>query len=221
MPYALPLTHFRAEGVIGATAATPVEAWSFGFHLSGAMLPDGYDAVLPGCWAAVAALIGRTDATGAMFHPQVWLTEVMAASKGADGKLQAGFYSRYSEGPVNGKASQASSAAVPFQTALAVTLDAGKPAAGRFNRFYLPVPAGGDLQVGLLTTDRALGYATAARTMLNAVSFAMNLDGITVASARWGTNRPPEVVKVGRVPDTVRSRRTSLVEDYQIQPFPS
>lgn len=213
MPYALPLTHVRLEGTLGTTTVDS-EVWSFGFYVSGALLPEGYDVALPGIWDAAAAYILGASSPEATFSPDVFLTEVMAASVQADGRLQAGYYSRYAEARVQGT----SSARGPWQVCSAVTLDAGKPAAGRFNRFY-PPPQSQAVTGGIITAATALARANAARTLVNAVASALEAvgtdahDGV-VASERFGSNRAIADVKVGRVPDTQRRRRNNLLEEY-------
>lgn len=215
MPYSVPLTHVRIEGVIGATAAAPVEVWSFGFHVSGALLPAGYDAALPAVWDAAAAYITNTAAE-AGFSPEVWLTEVMAGSLDADGTLSTGFYSRYAEAAVKGTGA----GNIPLQLTTAVTLDAGKPAAGRFNRFY-PPPQPMVTTLGQITQVVANARAIAARTLVNACVDALEdqqgteaFNGV-VASSRYQSNRLIQNVRVGRVPDVQRRRRNGLSEAYQ------
>jgi hypothetical protein len=227
MPYASPLTHVRAEGVFGSSASSPVEQWSFGFYVAGAELPAGYDAVLPDVWSALARYIGNST-NFATFYSDTWLTEVMAAEITPAGGLAQGYYSRYAApgGAVSG-VSNAGSA--PYQLTSAVTLDAGKPAAGRFNRFY-PPPQYGGTTLGLIAPEAAQARANVAKTMLREVATALSPTtlksdwfGVTtvgvefrpvVASKVHGSSRNIQAVRVGRVQDTQRRRRNSLPEGY-------
>jgi hypothetical protein len=215
MPYAVPLTHFRAAGHFGSSAVLPLETWTFGFYIGGAALPAGYLLSLPAAYNAVRDYIGGVDAAG--FSNEVWLTEVAAAALNADGTLQTGFYSRFFGTP---KAGGVQSAAGEFDTTWAITLDAGLPSAGRFNRFY-PPPQRPIITLGSITATDATLLATRAKSMLEGVNTAMSASpgagttgGIVVASQRWGTNRSLAAIKCGRVPDSQRRRRRSLQENY-------
>lgn len=218
MPYAVPLTHVRIEGTYGTLATDEVEIWSFGFYVSGALLPEGYLAAGPALWDAAAAYIGNS-ATGATFAPEVWLKEVMAASVEADGTLSAGYYSRYAESPVKG----VGATLFPWTLSSCVTLDAGKPAPGRFNRFYPPAQNGLP-QNGLLAETTAQARADAAWFLVNNSVTALEAIGTAafqgvVASARYGTNRPIDSVKVGRRLDQQRRRSNAIPEQYMVTPY--
>jgi hypothetical protein len=108
---------------------------------------------------------------------------------------------------------------VPFQQALAVSLGttATRGIATK-GRFFLPRPK---LQVdpdGRHPADGILAIANLAKTWLNA----LHGIGFLPAIMSQGTQAHPApehnsvtTVRVGRVPDTIRSRRRNLVEDYQ------
>jgi hypothetical protein len=115
----------------------------------------------------------------------------------------------------------------PAQIACAVTLrTALARGRGSRGRFYVPAPAvmtslGTD---GRLTTEQAGNLATGAAALLNDINttYWARDGGLRVAmrvgvASDIGTGifQPATAVEVGRVPDTIRSRRSSLSEDHQ------
>lgn len=115
----------------------------------------------------------------------------------------------------------------PAQLACAVSLrTAVERGRGSRGRFYLPAPAalatvGAD---GRLTTAQAGGLATGAKALIDAINqtYWARDGGLRVAmrvgvasNIGAGVFQPATYVEVGRVPDTIRSRRSSLVEDHQ------
>lgn len=116
---------------------------------------------------------------------------------------------------------------LPAQLALAVTLrTARERGRGSRGRFYLPtvgVLASLDAS-GRLSTEQATNLATGAAQLVDAINqtyWARGgglLVGMRVGVASnigTGVFEPATAVEVGRVPDTIRSRRSSLVEDHQ------
>lgn len=111
-----------------------------------------------------------------------------------------------------------SSGTVPPQVALAITLRTiARRGLASSGRFYVPVPAydltaDGRLSVANATT--IVGYAT---TLLNALDDAMDdwTPGV-VSNVGAGARRVVSHVEVGRVYDTIRTRRISLPEEYVI-----
>lgn len=108
----------------------------------------------------------------------------------------------------------------PAQCSLAVTLrtDAARGRASS-GRFYIPY-IGATLQAdGRLAVAAATDVANAATTMLEALETALPGWAVSVMSnIGEGTRRRVSHVEVGRVVDTIRSRRTSLEEDRQAGP---
>lgn len=105
----------------------------------------------------------------------------------------------------------------PAQVALAITLDTnrlrGLAARGRF---YLPVPSAPVAADGLISTATAQLYADGATELINDLNAILGDDRpIGVASdVRQGAFQVVRQVRVGRVYDTIRSRRRALPEDY-------
>lgn len=108
---------------------------------------------------------------------------------------------------------------MPAQVALAVTLrtaiDRGRASKGRF---YLPPTdqvvsnIGSD---GRISVGGALGTATAARALINSINATYDLVGRVGVASNAGVGRFEIVTKVsvGRVPDTIRSRRSTQAEE--------
>lgn len=104
------------------------------------------------------------------------------------------------------------------QVALAVTLHTAKRGPRGRGRFYLPAPGlplGADARLSDVHRDEV---RSAVVTFLDNINNEAGLDaldlGVTVASS-YGDNSAVTGVRVGRVFDTIRSRRRSVVEDYE------
>jgi hypothetical protein len=100
------------------------------------------------------------------------------------------------------------------------TPKAGGGAASR-GRFYLPIPnvgsaLGGDGRVTVVERDNQRTFATTFISSLNAAVPGWSVG--VVSDVGVGRERTVRNVRVGRVLDTMRSRRTSLVEDYSVGP---
>ncbi len=113
---------------------------------------------------------------------------------------------------------------LPWQNSVAVTLDAGYPAKGRFGRFYLPPQCLTIEDTGLVSLTQATGVRTAVSSLLNDLSNLAGLDlgfGLVVIGRTGveGTRRNVESVRVGRVVDTQRRRRRQVAENYLTIPF--
>lgn len=105
----------------------------------------------------------------------------------------------------------------PPQVSLAVSLVTVRRGATGRGRFYIPGPnADLDGLSGVSSID-ALAIRDSTRTLLEDLNNTPGLDGVSpkvvVASSR-GYNTDVNGVRVGRVFDTIRSRRSSLLESY-------
>lgn len=111
----------------------------------------------------------------------------------------------------------ASSVYTPPQIALAVSLRTGvRRGLAHTGRFYLPTPAFVPNADGRITTAQAQSAATATTTFLNALHAALpGWRAGVVSDVGAGAARAVTHVEVGRVLDTIRSRRTSLPEAHE------
>lgn len=103
----------------------------------------------------------------------------------------------------------------PNQTALVATLETGlaRGLAHR-GRMFLPLPRYGLQADGRITAADALAAATSVAGLLSALNGVAGFGDVIVASnVREGAVNSVTAVSVGRVLDTVRSRRTSLGEE--------
>ena len=104
------------------------------------------------------------------------------------------------------------------QTALAVSLVTGRRGPTGKGRFYLPCPTALHDDTFLISAAAAEGVRASAVTLINDLNNLPGLDsfpsfGVVVASSK-GYNTPVTGVRVGRVVDVIRSRRSSIAEAY-------
>ena len=106
---------------------------------------------------------------------------------------------------------------VPPQTAVAISLlTAKKRGLAHRGRFYLPMlgqPTGPD---GRMSTSRQADLGAAVVTLLQGLNAAIGPNQVlgVVSNRRTGASNPVTEIAVGRVYDTIRSRRKKLEEDY-------
>ena len=116
--------------------------------------------------------------------------------------------------PATIKGTAGPSAVKPFQVAHCLTLHTGKRGAQNRGRFYSPLPTltlSPDGLVGLADCE-AIGTATA--SLLSQINLTLFNDTKLIVASSKGHNSFVTGVTVGRVLDTVRSRRRSLKESY-------
>lgn len=108
---------------------------------------------------------------------------------------------------------------VPPQCALVLTLDTGVRGRSRFGRMYLPFQA---LTLGLdgrITEASQQNILTTAATFINNASNAVGIDlgweACVASNVGSGSLNRVQAVRVGRVVDTMRSRRRSMDEAYK------
>lgn len=111
----------------------------------------------------------------------------------------------------------------PFSHAVAISLQSLFPGQNGRGRFYLPLPAPGAAVDGLFLVASQTGLRDAAKVFLdglNASAATFGAAKVCVASKGSvlkgipGANHLVTSVRVGRVPDTMRSRRSALSEAY-------
>ncbi len=213
MPFA-PHIRITALGRLGNSSG---ERFSYGVNMH-APADDrivGLDAN-QSVWADVAADVRAFHTRGATALAETAVLEtVKVASIGADG--------RYTGDPViidvvdaNGQGG-ISNVTLP-QAALAVSLGTARRGPTGRGRFYLPMP------IIVLSPDtllmdapKALAIQGSAATFINALNNQPGIDvlGLQVCvSSTKGYNSTVTTLRVGRVVDTMRSRRNALPESY-------
>lgn len=108
------------------------------------------------------------------------------------------------------------SGGLPNQCALAVTLrTAAKRGLANSGRFYLPYLRSLQTAGGQILSTAVEPIADQVTVLLNSLNAALDPWRVSVISdVRDGAVRPVTHVEVGRVVDTIRSRRTSIPEAY-------
>lgn len=144
-----------------------------------------------------------------------FLTEVRLDQVGADGKIVADPI--FAQGPTYGGGGMVPKQ--PPSCAVVLTLDTLTRGRSRFGRMFLPitsVPLGTD---GAMSASDQGSILTACKTFIQDVSNAPGIDAgseVVVASGVGGGSlNTVRSVRVGRVIDTMRSRRRSMDESYK------
>lgn len=109
--------------------------------------------------------------------------------------------------------------ALPLQCAVAVTLVAGTRPNGTplRGRFYLPAPQGtvaAYSSAGQLTTTAQTACLDFVEALLNELTSTVAFRAPQVWSRSLATTQTIEEIRVGRIVDTIRSRRNALDESY-------
>jgi hypothetical protein len=218
-----PPAHFniRFSGIMG-TEAAPWEIFVFGLNL----IPPAANAeATPAARSALAAACRQAFAGGLhqTISSECKLTRTRVADIGPAGLVRRDFFGAYAQNddetvvPCTGSPGKAPQVALAVST---VTQFAGRTGRGRF---YLPLPDYAPLEQGLLPEVTRQAVLTRAVTFLNAINTAAVANGfgrLCIASGgSVTTNQPPALipitaVRVGRVLDTMRSRRSALNEAY-------
>lgn len=189
------------------------EQFSWGLSLIADFPTDnaGFSAVPAGVRDAVASFHQQTSQAAAR------LTTVKLNLIGTNGKYASSTDTTVYDYPT--PVAGGGSGVVPAQIALAVSLVTGaKRGLASKGRFYIPVPIGTLGTDGLLPAATSASVASQAATLINAIHAGVGGDwrvGV-VSDVGAGAQREVTSLRVGRVLDTIRSRRTSLPESYQV-----
>ena len=200
--------------VSGTLWSSEAFTWTLALSDQDDLMPEGAPETVP---ASIVTAVQAFHATTGMICNEARLTQIKLNRIGLDGR-----YISQSETVLHDFAPPgipgASSSPVAPQIALAVSLVTEKrrgPA--NAGRFYLPLPAYPPAAGGVITTANATAVATAATTLLNALNTAVPAHRVVVMSnVGGGASEQVTRVRVGRVLDTMRSRRTSLPEGYVV-----
>ncbi len=207
-PFYKPHLRLSLTGVLGDMGQ---EAFSFGVSLSTGVLAGEqngplFQDIVQDC----VAYFQRPDT---QISQSARLREVKLAFIGADGKYTN---NALISAPLDIPGPDAR-ARHPFQCSLAVSLGTDRRGSSGRGRYYLPMPAMGVGADGEISNGDALFCRNSAQTWLNALNNSPGVDnttgGVIIASGK-GFETKVTTVRVGRVVDTVRSRRRSLDEAY-------
>jgi hypothetical protein len=220
-PMSVP-THFKFV-FRGVFLNTP-ETWSFSTHMSRDN-DAGLDAELTDISVesvddALFGLIGS-----GLISSRVEVSDWRAYKIGTNGNMEgnAPLLREFEPGEFVG---QAAGVQYPPQVALVVTTVGPDRGPGRFGRFYLPgpnKPLGADARISIA---HAQEYVTVATTFLKSLSDSIDLEALQSAEglnispgppgSPTGTRQTVDHVEVGRVYDTLRNRRKSLLEEREL-----
>jgi hypothetical protein len=210
-------THFRFT-VRGVFVGTP-ETWSFGMHFSRDN-PAGSDAQINNIdvdqvTGAIYTFFGAIDSK----IPQNcevsdWRMYVIGTNNRLEGNP---LVEDVSASHIKGQGT----VAYPPQIAIKVTTVGANRGPGKFGGFYLPTMmpvVSTDLRV---TAQNATNLAESCSTFMKSVSNQIDLEGPLQSSAGLnisqsgpaGARQEIDHIEVGRVLDTLRNRRKSMVED--------
>jgi hypothetical protein len=211
----VPHQRLTFSGVFGSVAS-PVEIWNWGLALERIVDVGQMET---GVAAARQAWVTHL---APIQPPSVNLTRVRIADINELGRVNVtstgAYVQRDAVTPAAGTGS-AGTAVMPLQTATVVSLMTNRAGPTGKGRFFLPwthQPLQNDFR---MTEAASTTVATALKSFLNAVVAGFTVSGITpvprlVVSSSKGYLSPVTGVRVGRVPDTMRSRRSALLEGY-------
>lgn len=199
------------RGIYG-TVAAPLEEWSFSLKFENKV--DDTIERLQG-FADGALSAGWTVHLDEVFPTDVRLTECRAAYILGSGLTQVNSDGTYLQGvkanlDLPGVAVGANP--LPLQTALCVSLQTARSGPTGKGRFYVPTPGVNLDSSHVMPQGATEAYATAFGQFINGLETAMDRRCI-VASSK-GYTSPVTSVRVGRVLDTMRSRREGQAEGY-------
>lgn len=217
-----PHTRVTFSGIFGATTA-PVEEWMF--NLSAGTFPNRSTTDLEA--AAAACGTAWTTHLASLYWPSTVLQRVRVADLNADGHVLRRTSGAFIQGDHvqnrPGTATGGTENRFPLSTALCVSLGTALPGQAGKGRFYLPWPSytgiGTDYRLAASTAD---DIATKCKAFVNALTVALQADvsvsaASSATSGKQATLTPVDFVRIGRVPDTMRSRRSRMLEGYSVQ----
>lgn len=215
-------THFKFT-VRGTFDSSP-ETWVTGFHVTRANAGEadaGYDDIDEGAVTdAVTGFFG-----GSTFCANAKVSDWRAYVIGTDGKMEGDaplLHDFVGAGP----SGSAGAWKYPAQVACVVSLISEHRGAAKRGRMYLPAPAAPLASGGRISTGDSDSIREATTTFLKAVADAVDLEVLTQAAvcnvskgppgSTTGTLQEVDHLEVGRVYDTIRSRRRSMIEGYSV-----
>lgn len=181
----------------------------------------GMPTVSPATLASVAGVVGTwysaAFSTGCAFANSLSLTGIKLNRIGTDGRYADNETMEHVYGtPLIGSYSGTIQPQVTMVATLETALERGRASKGRM---YLPpnMAAGLPAADGRTTSAYALGTANGVKSLINALNGVYTLIGRVGVASDAGAGRFEHVtgVRVGRVIDTMRSRRSSFSEDYE------
>lgn len=210
MPYA-PHNRITLSGTFG-TPTSPIEEWSWSFATSPST--GGSPSAMQSLATEVQALYGTH--LKAQFGGNVWLTRTRAAAITETGNVAKTGDGAFIQGDnlsqIAGTGTQASQPTL--QQALVVTLLTARAGSTGRGRMFLPWPIHAVNTTYVLPQANVDLVATAVANFLSAVALSNSFVGGIEVSSSKGYSSPVTSLRVGNVPDTMRSRRGRMIEQY-------
>lgn len=198
-----PYTQVTVSGVFGSAAA-PIEIWSWSLKFEGAETINDE--------AASAFTVHDRYVThlAPLFPAEIVTTRVRVSQHEAGGLVRKNSDGAYIQGDDVRVAAGTGGAAnkLPLQTAVCVSLLTARAGATGKGRFFLPYTVHGinaDYRLAAASTD---AIATAVKGFINSIT---TLGRPVVVSSK-GYRTPVVKIGVGRTLDTMRSRRSHLLD---------
>jgi hypothetical protein len=219
MTYAHPFLRLVVIGGLYDTSAPGVAGETFSFSLS--LIPDD-DSGTPGTVpttvpAALITALSTFFTESGMISSNAIIRTVKLNLIGVDGRYEnQETVLDELEDPIQGTSSERPAPQVALVVSLGTDFTRGRAHAGRF---YLPTPGFALSTAGVITEGQQAQVAQAAWAFIEDIVTAVPGWRVGVVSDLGaGTERPVTHVRVGRVYDTIRSRRRSLDEAYYSYP---
>jgi hypothetical protein len=209
MTYSAPFLRLVASGTLYTD-----EGWSWSLSFMRNFAPE---AVAPETVpAGVISAISTAHAAAGMISNTCKLDTIKLNEIDVNGRYvdQGNTVVHYITSPIAGNATTKPAPQTAYAVTVRTALQRGRAHAGRF---YLPAPGfvlGTDGRVSVANAIEAVGVLT---TMVNSIHTALAGDWRLAVVSNVGTGAVQVATHLsgGRVIDTIRSRRTSLDEDYQ------
>lgn len=167
-------------------------------------VPEGIIDAVHAFWVSTANLISQ----------HAVLQTLKLNEIGVDGKYTQDSTVLYDfDPPVQGSAGGNPAPQISLAISTATANARGRAHAGRF---YLPAPATDPDATGMLPASRVAIYMSEAKVMLDAINAGISTHQLAVVS-NLGAGYEHDItgIRVGRVLDTIRSRRSAFDEAYQ------
>jgi hypothetical protein len=215
-------THFRFT--VRGTFQNSEETWSYGTHFTRAN-PGEADAGLDDINESTVATVVSAFHSSSLFTAGAILQDFRFYVIGTDGKMEGNAPMRH-EFPANTYRGSAGSLRYPPQIALAITTAGANRGPARFGRFYLPGINSSMQTDWRLSVADATAIAETCTQYLKDISDAIDLEVLNQSAAcnvstgpvasTTGTLQEVDHLEVGRVFDTLRNRRKSLLEERHV-----
>lgn len=225
-----PPTHLRLtySGTYGSPSAAS-EIWSFSVALARGDGPFSGTVTKTALTTEAAILAGYFNSLSPRMAGVLWLTRTRLAVIGDNGLTVRDSGGAYLQGDAATQLATSGVRTLPNQVALAITLLTSSPGPTGKGRFFLPAPLTGTLDAdGRLSDGVRDTFSAAGRSFVNEINAQGVRAGygpVSIASGGSPTKaiapgiRAVTGVGVGRVLDTMRSRRSSLLEERELVPL--